>query len=406
MRCCFLLAATVFLACSTATAETPVPVQGLRLHLDAGRGLQVTDGKVVQWRDQSSHGLHATAEDGFDCPVLSLLKKGTGTTTDSGLTRPKVHEVAEPAPFHSRLEDLQGHAAVSFRDRQLLKISGCMLPETSRSMTVLAVAKTLGLTGVGILSIRNGAVPLVQLDTDSHGAARFIVRDTRNRTLQSVGEYAAGRWGVFAGVLKQNEDGSGSIEVFFGDQSGGARNGQFDTPIVGDAAWIGALPLGDRLLSWNGEIAELLVYDRALPDAEREALAKSLCDKYGLRYKLDPSSLAEDVYPWKTGPKPVDQDLTTDVCVVGAGSAGIAAALAAARRGAKVVLVERQTKLGGTGANALVSAWEPGPGCSIAREIFDRMSQTPGATGVAMHYPNATNAFSMDQWYVSPGFDV
>jgi NAD(P)-dependent dehydrogenase (short-subunit alcohol dehydrogenase family) len=68
-----------------------------------------------------------------------------------------------------------------------------------------------------------------------------------------------------------------------------------------------------------------------------------------------------------------------DVCVVGGGSGGIGAAIAAARAGASVVLVEREDKLGGTSSQAYVNSWEPGPGCSIALEIFDRLSQVPGA---------------------------
>ena len=43
-----------------------------------------------------------------------------------------------------------------------------------------------------------------------------------------------------------------------------------------------------------------------------------------------------------------------DVAVVGGGSAGLAAALSAARSGARTVLIERQTLLGGMGANAMV----------------------------------------------------
>jgi hypothetical protein len=269
-------------------------------------------------------------------------------------------------------------------------------------LTVVAVARAQGPNGVGIFSVRRGSVPLIQLDTDSHGAARFIIRDTQHGTLQSLGRSYLGRWGVYTGVLSRTDDGQGQIESLFGSQPGSIGRGPFSTPIAGDVHWIGALPLGDRLFSWNGAIAEILVYDRSLPPDERERLGQFLCAKYGLKYKLEPSDLAVQVYPWKTAPRPADRERTTDVCVVGAGSAGIGAALAAARKGAKVLLVERQERVGGTGVNALVSCWEPGPGCSIAREIFDRMSRRPGATGVARKYPNLSTSFPMGQWYITP----
>jgi hypothetical protein len=126
-----------------------------------------------------------------------------------------------------------------------------------------------------------------------------------------------------------------------------------------------------------------------------------LCEKYGLKYDLKPSDLAVQVYPWSTEAKAADRQLATDVCIVGAGSAGIGAAIAAARKGAKVVLVERQKRIGGTGVNALVSCWEPGPGCSIAREIFNRMSDLPDAIGVARRFPNTAHSFPLGQWYVT-----
>ena len=43
-----------------------------------------------------------------------------------------------------------------------------------------------------------------------------------------------------------------------------------------------------------------------------------------------------------------------DVIIAGGGSAGLAAALTSARAGARTLLIERQTKLGGMGVNALV----------------------------------------------------
>lgn len=89
--------------------------------------------------------------------------------------------------------------------------------------------------------------------------------------------------------------------------------------------------------------------------------------------------------------RPVHQQRTTDVCIVGGGSGGVAAAIAAAREGAQVILVESQARLGGTGTNAFVSSWEPGPGCSIAEELFQRMKAVGGA-GVARSRPAQTQA--------------
>ena len=89
--------------------------------------------------------------------------------------------------------------------------------------------------------------------------------------------------------------------------------------------------------------------------------------------------------------EPVTKELAADVCVVGGGSGGVGAAVAAAREGASVILVERQARLGGTGTNALVSNWEPGPGCSIAAEIYRRMKALGGA-GVGRSAPVQTKA--------------
>ena len=66
--------------------------------------------------------------------------------------------------------------------------------------------------------------------------------------------------------------------------------------------------------------------------------------------------------------------IKTDVCVIGAGSGGIGVALAASRSGAAVVLIEKRGRVGGTSTLAFVNNWEPGPGCSYAKEIYERMS--------------------------------
>jgi len=85
-----------------------------------------------------------------------------------------------------------------------------------------------------------------------------------------------------------------------------------------------------------------------------------------------------------------------DVVVAGAGTAGVVAALAAARHGARTVLVERKGYPGGTvteGGTALHSfynLWKAFPGVEkrqvvrgIAQEIIDRLARVGGATGHA-----------------------
>lgn len=73
-----------------------------------------------------------------------------------------------------------------------------------------------------------------------------------------------------------------------------------------------------------------------------------------------------------------DERIRTEVCVIGGGSGGTGAALAAARAGAKVVLVERESILGGTATSAFVNIWRPGMGVNgIARDIFTEMVKDP-----------------------------
>jgi hypothetical protein len=72
------------------------------------------------------------------------------------------------------------------------------------------------------------------------------------------------------------------------------------------------------------------------------------------------------------------ETLKTQVCVIGGGSGGTGAALAAARTGAEVVLLERESILGGTSTNAWVCNWEPATGVNgIPKEIYAAMQADP-----------------------------
>ncbi|MFC1527066.1 FAD-dependent oxidoreductase, partial [Candidatus Latescibacterota bacterium] len=72
-----------------------------------------------------------------------------------------------------------------------------------------------------------------------------------------------------------------------------------------------------------------------------------------------------------------------DVVVVGGGSGGFGAALAAARGGLRVVLVEANEILGGTSTVAGVNCWEPScGGTGFPYELYCRLRRHPQAVGL------------------------
>lgn len=74
------------------------------------------------------------------------------------------------------------------------------------------------------------------------------------------------------------------------------------------------------------------------------------------------------------------EELSADVAVVGGGSAGFAAAWSAATLGSSVVLVEKETALGGTSTVAGVNNWEPGMGgTGVPFRVYQRLSAQPEA---------------------------
>ena len=77
----------------------------------------------------------------------------------------------------------------------------------------------------------------------------------------------------------------------------------------------------------------------------------------------------------------VPMDDSWDVIVAGGGPSGCAAAIAAAREGARTLLVEATGALGGSGTTALVPAWCPFSDKEkiiyrgLAEEVFNRADQ-------------------------------
>jgi glycine/D-amino acid oxidase-like deaminating enzyme len=95
------------------------------------------------------------------------------------------------------------------------------------------------------------------------------------------------------------------------------------------------------------------------------------------------SLLALAMAPQAANGDNVVKEIVCDICVVGGGSGGFGAALAAARSHAQVVLIEKRPILGGTSTAAYVANWEPGPGCSFARELYERLAKQPGTVAIA-----------------------
>ncbi len=92
----------------------------------------------------------------------------------------------------------------------------------------------------------------------------------------------------------------------------------------------------------------------------------------------------------------INQSLETDVVVIGSGSAGSIAAIAAARNGAKTILVERYGFLGGTSTQVLdtfYGFYTPGTvAYKVVGGIPDEVVQTLKKYGAAFERPNSFGA--------------
>lgn len=88
------------------------------------------------------------------------------------------------------------------------------------------------------------------------------------------------------------------------------------------------------------------------------------------------------------------RNLKAEICVIGGGSGGFAAALRAAQSGCKTILVEMERILGGNSTVCGVNCWEPGAGAAfgLPRELYSLMRTIPNGCGI---YHNALH-FSLD----------
>jgi len=79
----------------------------------------------------------------------------------------------------------------------------------------------------------------------------------------------------------------------------------------------------------------------------------------------------------------LSQTKKVDICAVGGGSGGIGAAVSAARRGAKTLLIEASPGLGGTSTRAGVNNYEPVAGATgLPAELFERLRAIPNVVAI------------------------
>lgn len=104
--------------------------------------------------------------------------------------------------------------------------------------------------------------------------------------------------------------------------------------------------------------------------------------------------------------KQIDNIISTDVAVFGGGPAGFAAAVAAARAGARVTLFEGTGKLGGMSTSGLVgpfmSCYDSEGKEQVVRGVFDEVCRRAEARGGAIH-PSKTKAATIHTSYYGYG---
>lgn len=106
-----------------------------------------------------------------------------------------------------------------------------------------------------------------------------------------------------------------------------------------------------------------------------------------------------------------------DVCVLGGSCTGVFAAVRAARLGARVVLVERQGRFGGTATNSLVNIWHSLYDteqkrqiiAGLTEEVLGRLKRRDAVTQLSDRGPYAFNseelAIELDELVTESGIE-
>ena len=230
----------------------PSALTGLVFWVKADVGVTTNaSGKVTAWADQSGRGNHAAAAD------------------------------ASAPDWVAGEAGLNGKPTLRFNGTsQKMTVANRILTNGIAGCTVVAMAKADVNDDVSLVGIRTGGGnPLVQLDQDSGGHVRFIVKNSAGTTASAVGQVHTGIYGMYAGRLYKGAGTVWTNLVYFSKSSAEAT-------AAADFAASTNLTSGDQYIGaassrfWDGDIAEVLIYNRAVSEAELDQIAAYLSSRY------------------------------------------------------------------------------------------------------------------------------
>ncbi|MHC4718126.1 MAG: hypothetical protein ACYS5V_14230, partial [Planctomycetota bacterium] len=260
------LALTVFLvlvlAAGGVRAELPVP--GAVLHLDVqDMGVVLSDGDPVSsWADLAGGDNNAVQTDPLYQPIY----------------------VADAR---------NGLAAVEFANDSLSALAVESWTPFTGGGTGFAVVNALaGATAQGALW-RFGNTASGGMNYHFAYGGRVYDNFGLEERPESISSGATPGWAVYEVTVTDDGGGLATQQAWFNGMAGSPNSGTLGwtaTPMIGNKAGAAANEL-------NGQIAEVVLYDQTLSDADRNAVAKHLANKYGIgRYSVvtqqDPSYLA------------------------------------------------------------------------------------------------------------------
>lgn len=240
-------------AAEPARGTRPDALAGLAFWVRADAGLTTNaSGRVIQWADRSGRANHAVAADAA-APDLVAGEPGLNN-------RPTLR-------FNGTC--------------QRMTVASRILTNGIEGCTVIAMAKADVNNNTTIVGLRTGSGnPFVQLDQNESGGPRFIVRNSSGATASAQSSHIrTGTYGMYVGRLFKGADTVWSNRVYFSSaaaSASAAANFGSTADLTSGDPYIGGL----SWTCWDGDIAEIMIYERALSEAELGGILDYLAGRY------------------------------------------------------------------------------------------------------------------------------